>query len=706
MQKKRRGSERDFRRETINGVGTLWSRAKTFRILAGVACVSLALAACGGHSGSDSTSSGIPSSTAPQSLEANAALAAKSATVPLAMSLKMNASSLSADASVDRFIVKYKSGTSERGSTAAVQSRLDRLTGALPSRARHLRRMGIGSDVVTTERKLTSTEAKAFMRAIASDPDVEYVEPDTPMSGASAPNDPLYSSQWGLGSDLDPGQSTKGIRAEGAWAMTSGAGGVIGLVDSGVTSHSDLDANILPGYDFTYETRGGDGRDTGVPSGYTCSITWHGTHVAGIMAAVTNNGIGIAGVAPAAKVVSARVLNGCANGSLSNVVDGIMWAAGGMVQGVPANPHPAKVINASLGGYGMCSATMQAAIDYATSRGAVVVVAAMNEANDAAKYQPANCHNVITVGNSARSGVRYYDSNYGPVVDIAAPGDWILSTYNSGTSTPGVESYSYQNGTSMSAPMVSGVVALAQSVAPTPLSAAEMRALIQQNAQPFPATFDWTRSLGAGILDATATIAAAKSGKIPAAADFTCSEAPNVMQVTCTDLSAARGAPIKSWAWNFGTGDPDVVRTQSVNPYVNFDYAGNYKITLKVTDSNGATSTLTRPFSVLPPTVQDFSVNVPTLVSAKNRDMLYFALDVPAGVKGMTVTLKPSNATESAWLYTRVGTPSVLHPECQAGMGNSNAATCTIANPVAGAYYLIIGAQSNLSSTLTATYTK
>ena len=98
----------------------------------------------------------------------------------------------------------------------------------------------------------------------------------------------------------------------------------------------------------------------------------------------------------------------------------------------------------------------------------------------------------------------------------------------------------------MATPMVTGVIALAQSVAPTPLSVAEMRTLLQQNAQPFPKTPD--QPIGAGIVDATATVAAAKSGKIPVAADFTCSEWTNSMTVTCTDLSTARsGVPIKTW---------------------------------------------------------------------------------------------------------------------------------------------------------------
>lgn len=709
MQRETHENEREYIRKTVVGISPTWWKVKTSRLLASATCVSLALAACGGNGGGDPASTATPSTpaAAPQSLEATAALAAKSTTIPLAMSLKMNTSGLSSDTPVDRFIIKYKSGTPERGSILEVQSRLARLAGALPAKAHHLRRMGTASDVVTTERKLTRTEAKAFMRAIASDPDVEYVEPDTPMSGASAPNDPLYSSQWGLRSDRDPGQSTVGIRAEGAWTMASGAGVAIGLVDNGVTSHSDLDANILPGYDFT--TRGGDGKNTGVAPRSTCSVKWHGTHIAGVMAAVTNNGAGIAGVAPNAKVVSARALDGCANGSLSDVADAILWAAGGTVQGVPPNAHPTKVINASLGGYGSCSATLQAAIDYAAGRGAVVVVAAMNDANDAAKYQPANCRNVITVGNSSRSGIRYYDSNYGAVVDIAAPGDWILSTYNDGTTTPAAESYSNQNGTSMSAPMISGVVALAQSVAPKPLSAAEMRTLIQQKAQPFSAGFDWSRPLGAGIVDATATITAAQAGEIPAAADFRCSQSSAGMLVTCADLSTARGTTsIKSWVWNLGWRDPDdMVRTQSVNPYYNYEYPGIYNIRLTVTDSKGAVSTMTQPFTVVAPAVTELSSNVPVKFSANYFVQKFFLLDVPIGVKTLTFTLSPASYSDLGTLYLRAGSPTTLNADCQSVFVRGGAATCTISNPAPGTYYGTVNPNSDLTNvTILATYTK
>jgi serine protease len=680
----------------------------TGRTLSGSACISLslALAACGGDVDSGAAPASTPSAQSMTEVAA-AASAASSSTVPLATALKMNTGGITPETSTDRFIVRYKTGTAERRSGSATQSKLDRLSSALPARARHFRRMGIGADVVTTERKLNGRETRAFMRAVASDPNVEYVEPDTPMSIASAANDPLYSSQWYLSSNLTPGTRTAGIRAEDASNMADGAGVVIGMVDNGITSHSDLNASVLPGYDFIPGNRGGDGSNPGITAAQSCPVVWHGTHVAGIMTAAANNSVGIAGVAPAAKLVSVRTVNACSIGYLSDVADGITWAAGGSIAGAPVNPNPAKVINVSLLGSGSCQATLQSAIDYATSQGAVLVAAAGNSGKSASSTQPANCRNVITVGGINSDGSIFSNSNFGPTVDVAAPGAGIWSTYNNGISSPGTEGYTQMDGTSMAAPMVSGVVALAKSVAPTPLTAAEMRTLIQQNVQPFSPRKP-TEPLGPGILDASATVSAAKSGKIPVAADFTCSEAPNLMQVTCTDLSTARGGvPIKSWAWNFGIGGLDVVRTQSVNPYVNYDYAGSYEIRLTVTDTNGATSTLSRPFSVLPPVINDFSVDAPQTVVAKNGDMQYYELDIPSGVKGVTVTMTPSSARETAWLYLRAGTPSVLHPQCQSGMGNGNTATCKIANPAAGLYYVIFSAQSKLTgSTLTATYTQ
>ncbi|MFM0074376.1 S8 family serine peptidase [Paraburkholderia sediminicola] len=700
MQDKRQKGGREYSREAVSGISPRWWKADTCRAIASTACISLALAACG-ENGSDPTSRATPSTpaAAPRSLEATAELAAKSTVVPLAMSLKMNASSLSSDASVDRFIIKYKSGTPESGSAAAVQSRLDRLVGAFPSKPHHIRRTGVGSDVVTTERKLNVSDAKKFMRAIASDPDVEYIEPDVEMHGGMIPNDPYYSRQWGF-------SNQGGINAEGAWDIVDGSGVVIAMVDNGVTHHSDLDANLLPGIDVRMGHRGnGDGFNPGITT-ETCPVEWHGTTVAGVLAAVTNNGSGIAGTAGGAKIVPVRALGACASGVLSDVADGITWAAGGSVPGIPDNKNPAKIVNVSIQGFGSCSATLQQAIDGATARGASVVAIAGNYERDASAIQPGNCKNVIVVGNVRQNGMRGYLSDYGSLVDIAAPGMSIWTTSNNGTSAPGPESYGYYNGTSLAAPFVSGVIALAQSVAPKPLTPLEMRALLMQNVHAFgPERPDFP--IGKGVLDANATVVAARSGKIPAVADFKCSQSGGML-VTCTDLSTARGAPIKTWAWNLGFGDPnDMVRTQSVNPYYDYEFPGIYNVALTVTDSTGAVSSLTRSFTVVAPAVTELSSNVPVKFSANYLVRKFFSLDVPVGVKTLTFTLSPASYSDVGTLYLRADSPTTRNADCQSVFVRSGAATCTVSNPAPGTYYGTVNPNSNLTDvTILANYAK
>ena len=183
MKKERPKTGRVSFRHAITGTNPIWSKLSARRIIASAAgfTLTVALAACGGGSGGDANSSATPTD-ANAAIVATAKSAASSRTVPLTMSVKMNTSRLTADSQTDRFIIKYKTGTAGTRSTTAAQSKLDRLASAFPARAHHLRRMGIGSDVVTTERKLNAKEAKAFMRAIASDPNVEYVEPDTVMT--------------------------------------------------------------------------------------------------------------------------------------------------------------------------------------------------------------------------------------------------------------------------------------------------------------------------------------------------------------------------------------------------------------------------------------------------------------------------------------------------------------------------------------------
>src|SRR5690606_27955137 len=223
----------------------------------------------------------------------------------------------------------------------------------------------------------------------------------------------------------------------------------------------------------------------------------------------TNNGVGVAGTAFNAKIQHVRVL-GRGGGYTSDIADGIIWASGGSVPGVPANPNPAEVINLSLGGQGSCGSTTQNAINGAVSRGTTVVVAAGNSNMNVSNFTPANCNNVIAVAATDQNGSRASFSNYGAGIDVSAPGVGIMSTLNSGSTSPGSESYASYNGTSMAAPHVAGVVALMQSVAASPLTPAQVESILKSTARPLPGSC--SGGCGAGIVDAHAAVTAAAGG--------------------------------------------------------------------------------------------------------------------------------------------------------------------------------------------------
>ncbi|MGA6182766.1 MULTISPECIES: S8 family peptidase [Stenotrophomonas] len=462
-------------------------------------------------------------------------------------------SGLSSAPTHQRFIVKYKDGSSAIATPTALASSLKAAASAVPAaqgRAlglQKLRQLAIGPTVVKTDRPLDQAESELLMRRLAADPNVEYVEVDQLMQATLVPNDTRLSEQWGFGT------SNASINVRPAWDKATGAGVVVAVIDTGITSHPDLNANILPGYDFISDAamaRDGGGRDnnandegdwyganecgSGIPAS---NSSWHGTHVAGTIAAVTNNSTGVAGTAFNAKVVPVRVLGKC-GGYTSDIADAIVWASGGTVSGVPANANPAEVINMSLGGGGSCSTTYQNAINGAVSRGTTVVVAAGNSNTNVSSSVPANCANVIAVAATTSAGARASFSNYGAGIDISAPGQAILSTLNSGTTVPGAASYASYNGTSMAAPHVAGVVALVQSVAPTALSPAAVETLLKNTARALPGAC--TGGCGAGIVDADAAVTAALNGTGPGPGTGT------VLQnnVPVTGLGAASGASL------------------------------------------------------------------------------------------------------------------------------------------------------------------
>jgi len=455
----------------------------------------------------------------------------------------------------DRLIVRYKDAVdTSRGSAAAAAARapsaarqalIDRAGQQFGATLRALRATASGANVLQLSRTMSLDEARQLAAELkARDAGIEYAEPDRIMTAMATPNDASYSQQWDLF------EAKGGINVPGAWDKSTGAGINVAVIDTGYRPHADLSGQILQGYDFIASTgiaNDGSGRDTDAsdpgdwtPAGSCTSGTpaqdqpssWHGTHVAGTIAAKTNNGSGIAGVAYGAKIVPARVLGRC-GGYTSDIADAIVWASGGTVSGVPANANKARVLNLSLGGSGACDTTTQNAINGARSRGAVVVVAAGNANIDAANATPANCPGVITVAAVGRSGGKASYSNYGSVVDLAAPGGdgsaGILSTLNSGTSTPAADSYAYYVGTSMATPHVAGVAALMLAANPN-LTPDQVEATLKSTARAFPAACS---GCGAGIVDAQAAVNAALGGTAPttptvtwtacASEGFTCS---------------------------------------------------------------------------------------------------------------------------------------------------------------------------------------
>ena len=434
-------------------------------------------------------------------------------------------------APTDRLIVKYRSGLAAAQASAPLAERAALHRGAQDVAARaglrmQLVRVGsLDTHVMRLERRVPHAEMQRLARDImASDPSVEYAEPDRILHPFATPNDTQYGQQWHYF------ESTGGLNLPTAWDKSTGSGITVAVIDTGYRPHADLAANIVAGYDFIADTfvandgngRDNDARDPGdAVSAGECgggdpaqdeSSSWHGTHVAGTIAAVSNNSSGVAGVAFNAKVQPVRVLGKC-GGYTSDIADAIVWSSGGTVSGIPANATPSRVINLSLGGGGACDSTSQNAINSARGRGTVVVVAAGNSNANAANYSPASCSGVITVAATNRSGGRAYYSNYGTVVEVAAPGgdmrtsaaNGILSTLNSGLTAPGADNFAYYQGTSMATPHVAGVVALMLAKNPA-LTPDEVSSRLIASTRPFPAACS---GCGSGIVDANAAVDAA-----------------------------------------------------------------------------------------------------------------------------------------------------------------------------------------------------
>lgn len=416
------------------------------------------------------------------------------------------------------------------------QNELATLSQAAGVPLQYVREMSGDAHVLKLDGPLPADEVAAIAANLTAVAGVLYAEPDRikTIDGRAqqilfapelTPNDTYFADQWHY--QYSAG-TAEGLNLVNGWNITTGnASTVVAVIDTGVLlGHSDLAGRLVPGYDFIadpFVANDGDGRDAnpadpgdwvdanqcGGPHAAQPS-SWHGTHVAGTIGAATNNNVGVAGVNWQAKLLPVRVLGKC-GGYTSDIVDGMRWAAGLAVPGVPANANPAKVLNLSLGGPGACSSTEQNAINNIVGIGATVVIAAGNSNTGAAGFSPANCNQVITVAATNRVGSRSYYSNYDHTIEVSAPGgethinsaNGVLSTLDTGTTTPAnSNSYAYYQGTSMAAPHVAGLASLIVGMRPH-YNTWQVLNLLQDTARPFPSGSSCnTSNCGAGIVDA------------------------------------------------------------------------------------------------------------------------------------------------------------------------------------------------------------
>lgn len=400
----------------------------------------------------------------------------------------------------------------------------------------YVRPMSGGAHVLALSRTVSLNEAGVIVTRLEKNAkNVEYASPDAPAQPQLAPDDTHYPLQWHYHTPAGAGLPPQGLNLPPAWDSELGSPEVVvAVIDTGHRPHADLEARRVAGYDLIASSvvaNDGGGRDAdsadpgdGVAAGF-CGVgaparssSWHGTHVAGTIGAITDNGTGVAGVNWASKIQHVRVLGRC-GGTFADIVDGIRWAAGLSVPGVPINTTPARVLNMSLGGAapdGKCPKATQAAINDAYKAGALVVVAAGNDASLAKNSTPANCTNVVTVHATARNGGYASYSNFGKVT-LSAPGgetspvaaDGVLSTLNSGAGAPVADNYVYYQGTSMATPHVAGLASLIVSRRPS-LTPAKVRDVMKKTARAFPTGLTnlcTKKDCGVGIVDAGAAIA-------------------------------------------------------------------------------------------------------------------------------------------------------------------------------------------------------
>ncbi len=540
--------------------------------------------------------------------------------------------------------------TSVPGSGATSAKPVAEPAAALAARAqlklRGARRLAPDLQVLDLDANAAGDSLDAELARLRADANVEYAEPDMRRQVLAVPDDPLYPGQWYLqAASVAP----SAIDAEGAWDVTTGSAGVvIADIDTGVLyDHPDLGraqegGRVLPGYDFISETsisNDGDGRDPDATdpgdwvtapeakslpfSDCTASpSSWHGTRVAGILGASTNNGVGVAGATWKPWILPVRALGKC-GGFDSDILAAMRWAAGLHVDGVPDNPYPARIVNLSLGSQGDCLPAYQQVVAELAAHGVLVVASAGNEGGPV--DSPANCAGVVAVAGLRQVGTKVGFSSLGPEVTLGAPagncvnvgaGEPCLysidTTYNVGAQAH--EAYSYTDqlainvGTSFSAPIVSAIAALMLSVDGN-LGAAALEARLQEGATTFPTSSDptvpvchlpsgpnnvqtsectcTTAVCGAGMANAPGAVQAALRPIAAVALPASVSPGQQV-SLSGAGSGAACGRTVAAYRWAVVAGPGALTSTNTADTSIDAPSSGTTTVRLTVTDDAGA----------------------------------------------------------------------------------------------------------------------
>lgn len=502
--------------------------------------------------------------------------------------------------------------------------------------------------VLELDAPVAGAELEQVLARLAADPAVAFVEPDARMFRHAVAADAMFPQQWQL-----LAAQPAALDAALAWDLTTGsAGTVIAVVDTGVRfEHPDLGragqgGRLLPGRDFVGPDPDGrfrlanDGNgwdadpsdpgdwisvaDTQLPVFADCEVqdsSWHGTRVAGIIGAVTNNGVGVAGTSWASWILPVRVLGKCA-GYRSDILQGMRWAAGLPVPGVPNNPYPAQIINLSLGGVGSCPSSYRTVVDELLAKGVLVVASAGNTSGGPVDY-PANCPGVLAVAGLRHVGTKVGFSSIGPQVGVSAPGGNCVNTrpgepclfslhttFDIGRTTPAKSSYTGQFeinvGTSFAAPSVAAIAALMHAVNGN-LGPEALIARIREAARPFPAPSDvpqchvpasdldtqlecacTTATCGAGMAHAPGSVNAALRPIAAVALPAVVSSGQNV-QLDASGSAAACGRSIATFEWTTVSGESFLSATEgAVVTVIAPPPGGAVRVAVTVTDDQGS----------------------------------------------------------------------------------------------------------------------